>query len=1462
MDNLRGLPARYQVIRSLGKGGSANVLLVRDRQKDEQVALKVLRALVETERASLLNEFQVLSRLRVAGVPKVRDFGLLEGSGRPFFTRDYIDGRDLWTWTREASHEQTVAAILDVFDVVGRLHAAGVIHGDVKPHNVVVDVLGQINVIDFGLAATVGLGPKESGATIAYAAPEVLLGSRPTERSDVFSSAAMAWHVLTGTPPPKEDGARQAMAVESEELHVLNRALAHDVADRTSSVRELAYALAATVPALNWVPAPLPWLLRSPRTHSDTLHRLHDAILTSLRVSGSERALNVLLADHGGGKTTMLERLKWRLQLAGCRVVEARGSTERIEQTIAETAFGHDEDRRVLMLDDAHELSLPQLISLREGLVEGPGKFAVLLSANRTALERIRSVFSARLTFELAGLGVEDVEDSVKGVLGSRARDVTEALVEQSEGRFDVLAQLLELLRPEDGVTKEDVVDAAHQLSIPAEDVSLDTEPQSRPARLDLARTLLERGVYGGCLALLPDSPSEDSVDEKIVRARAHLELGDAPYALTLLASVTLAAEEKTHEAWLHLYGRALVANRQFQDVIDLAVAHPQSANLALSRGIAQSMLGDAKGAHATVTKALEQIRANGDGQALGDAHSCVAIVAQTCGDLDGAFENYQAALDIARERGDLGRIANASLNLGVLEHRMGVYSNALRDFREAVRFARRSGRLATDLRAQTNLAHLLVFAGAYEEGGLVADRAAAMAEDANMRWAMAEINAVRAELAARTGDLELGLVRYREARLYYESIGEAASIIELLVLEAEALLDRAAGGDSSAAASRLGEARQCAAKSDHEVALELELQSLRVLEPGDTTGVMAKVEGFVERARRSPNQPVLWKALTLLAYHQGLGGAAYLARQSDQEAMMVLESIATRLPRSYRESFWNDPRRGSFRRRVSSKQTASQVESRFGDERVTRLLDMIKRLASERNLDRLLERITDAAVDLSGAERGFVLLVGENGRLQPRTVREGGQSADAQAHVMFSNSIAESVLIDGQPIVTVDARDDARISEFMSVHKLMLKSVACLPIRGRDGTLGVLYLEHRMRRGRFADTDLDLLFALADQAAIAIENARLIKENEERREALQRLNAELAEANARLELGLSEANHALAESQKELRTFLADTWSAMGLVGRSAPMQHVFHLIDRVSQSDVPVVIHGESGTGKELVARAIHQRSERARGPFVAINCAAIPESLLESELFGHVKGAFTGADRDRAGVFAQASGGILFLDEVGDMPLRMQVELLRVLQDGKVRPVGGGSEMQVDVRVICASHRDLKQRIEVGEFREDLYYRLCVVELVLPPLRERPGDIPILSEHFLRKIAAKDRAQKKRLSRDAIHQLERYDFPGNVRELEHILLRACVMTPGERIEDLQLAPSVGRAQSEPAPRGHGLDTPETVDAHKDAEKQRILEALQAVNWNRAQAARDLGMARRTFYRRLRDYGILEPT
>jgi DNA-binding NtrC family response regulator len=447
-----------------------------------------------------------------------------------------------------------------------------------------------------------------------------------------------------------------------------------------------------------------------------------------------------------------------------------------------------------------------------------------------------------------------------------------------------------------------------------------------------------------------------------------------------------------------------------------------------------------------------------------------------------------------------------------------------------------------------------------------------------------------------------------------------------------------------------------------------------------------------------------------------------------------------------------------------------------------------------------------------------------------------------------------------------VDALADECVSSYVSVHQLMLKSVACVPIRARRGeVIGALYLETRLRSGAMFGAELSALVALADQVAIAIETARLVSENRERQRELERANGELEAARAKLEQLLGRRTEQLETTRRDLRDVrevLHGHFGYRGIVGASAAMRRVYAIIERVNDTEVPVLITGESGTGKEVIARTIHSAGPRAKQKFVGVNCGAIPEHLLESELFGHVRGAFTGADRDKKGLFRELDRGTILLDEIGEMPQKMQAGLLRVLQEKVVRPVGGTSEEQVGTRVITATHRDLARMVEAGSFREDLFYRLNVIELRVPPLRERAEDIPALIDHFLRLFATRYGRDKRTVSRDALKELTAFHWPGNVRQLENVLLNAWILSdaPDLRLEDFELPDAAPRAPAALGQAGPAVRAvrPMSLDDHQQHEKDRIIEALAAASWNRAKAAKLLMMPRRTFYRRLKKHGI----
>ena len=339
-----------------------------------------------------------------------------------------------------------------------------------------------------------------------------------------------------------------------------------------------------------------------------------------------------------------------------------------------------------------------------------------------------------------------------------------------------------------------------------------------------------------------------------------------------------------------------------------------------------------------------------------------------------------------------------------------------------------------------------------------------------------------------------------------------------------------------------------------------------------------------------------------------------------------------------------------------------------------------------------------------------------------------------------------------------------------------------------------------------------------------------------------------------RLELLLKRAltERQMGAENQRLKAQLDSKYGFENILGTSAAMQEVFDTIRQAAPTRATVLIQGESGTGKELVARALHQCSPRAQGPFIPVHCAALSPTLLESELFGHEKGAFTGAQERRRGRFEMADGGTLFLDEIGEIDPALQVKILRVLEERQFERVGGTETLHVDVRLVAATNRDLKKMVEEGKFREDLFYRLFVVNLTLPPLREREGDIVLLAQHYLKALAAEHGKKASGITPDAMDLLSAYPWPGNVRELRNVIERMVVLGSGEKLTVRDLPPSfrlaAGRAESAARP-GSAL---------RDAERQLIEEALRKNKGSRTRAAQDLGISRRTLHRKINEFGL----
>ncbi len=332
-----------------------------------------------------------------------------------------------------------------------------------------------------------------------------------------------------------------------------------------------------------------------------------------------------------------------------------------------------------------------------------------------------------------------------------------------------------------------------------------------------------------------------------------------------------------------------------------------------------------------------------------------------------------------------------------------------------------------------------------------------------------------------------------------------------------------------------------------------------------------------------------------------------------------------------------------------------------------------------------------------------------------------------------------------------------------------------------------------------------------------------------------------------------------LVDENRYLRDLAGSTFRFDNLVAQSRKMRHVLEIAGQVARRDSTVLLSGESGTGKELLAKALHQNSLRAGRPFITVNCGALPEALAESELFGHRKGSFTGATADKAGKFETANEGTIFLDEIGELPLTLQVKLLRVIQEREIDKIGNPRPIKVNVRIIAASNRNLKNLVEDGQFRDDLFYRLSVVTIDIPPLRERREDIPLLAQHFFQKFRARYSLPALTVSEESMDRLSQYSWPGNVRELENVIERLVVLGKTDIIREEDLPPEIRRLESRVA--GIGLKLPEEGIDLEGVEKELLLRALEKHSWNQTQAAKYLNISRKTLIYRMEKFGIQTP-
>lgn len=884
--------------------------------------------------------------------------------------------------------------------------------------------------------------------------------------------------------------------------------------------------------------------------------------------------------------------------------------------------------------------------------------------------------------------------------------------------------------------------------------------------------------------------------------------------------------------------------------------------------GVVSSARGNLERAKALFEEALQVALEIGSQQLAKVTTNNLADVLYKLGEWDESLRHHRTNLELSEAEGDLWDVVVSCSQIGTIAYGRGNFKEARELFERSQRIAQKLGAPELEVGALEHLGECLEMVGDWGAARECYERCLTIQGFDDNRAARVSVYVPLARLLARTGDIAKAISYAQKAyetseRTRDQRLQAAASLL-LAQVEQER-------ENYSAAEKLLREARDLfeASANLRGLALATVIAGKRAFRERALDETLALAEEGAGIAQRIGDKYTLAHADLLagkVLFSRGdreagearfaRANAAFeelgtpyevgrllfeigLLREDPEDAGQALRRAIRIFERLDATPDLERARGAHFRIRPSGSSA---------DTSVVGLYEVVKIINSTLSVEEVLNQVLDIAVKRLRAERGMILLVDPvTGSLRTkvaRNIREGAEGESSRS----PQAIIREVMQSGRSIISADARSDERFVDSETVIAENIVSTLCVPLVIRDNVGGAIYVDHRETRHLFSPRDLTFLEAFADQSAIAIENARLYEELEQARLRLTVENESLRD-------------QALVEKHLD------------SVVGTSEAVARIQFTIRKASSAASTVLVRGESGTGKGLVARIIHNVSQRRAGPFIKFNCAALPENLAESELFGHEKGAFTGADRRKLGRFELANGGTIFLDEIGKMTLAMQAKLLRVVEDKEFERVGGTVTIRSDVKIIAATNLDLEKAIVQGAFREDLFYRLNIIPIHLPPLRERKEDIETLTEYFVKKICRDLGMDPKNLEQGVIEMFGEYDWPGNVRELEATLHRAIVMSSGEQLRrydfvglfsesgpvvDVSALEVLPREVLNPLVRKISV-TPEVwEDIVTRVEKQLILQALDQTGGKIRETARRLGLARNTLKAKMQKYGI----
>ncbi|MBN2528503.1 MAG: sigma 54-interacting transcriptional regulator [Deltaproteobacteria bacterium] len=956
--------------------------------------------------------------------------------------------------------------------------------------------------------------------------------------------------------------------------------------------------------------------------------------------------------------------------------------------------------------------------------------------------------------------------------------------------------------------------------------------------RLALVICYRKSGRYSDALNLVAQILQKGHDERAILEKAASLRMmGQTKDAASILESLSASTNNFIAASATALLARMKLDSGRINDGLRMVegvvlpddIAH-ESGMLNI-QGLLLLTVGDTHRAGQIFEKGLSVVKGTSSIEE-GRYNSYLGMVAHAEKRWDEAVARYEAAFRLADDAGDSHGAATYVVNWAAALTEQGDYTNALKRYRNGLTRLRMVGRPAELIQTEANYAQLLLRLGDATGALTVSEKALRDTDEHSAPLVRGYALSVMGESLVATGRFDEAVRILEQAQLAYGNSGQRDRLDYCRLHQADALVHQ----------KRHEDAARCISLITDSVVLGSYLYALTrvLLALQDGESLRPVLQALESRLQQKPSALNLeyYRALAVAAIALIKEGAFEKSRLYVEGALAQLSEFRKQTPALHQPPVYPyEIQLNQMRTQSDFSSSIDGAENRDGSMKqmwMERLFRIAARLNSELKINAQLDIIMDTAIDVTNAERGFLLLQEEDGRFAIRSARNMDSEALIKEERNYSGTIARRAFLLGEPIFTTNAQEDERYRDYRSIASLNLMYIIAVPLLVKGKAQGTIYLDSTMR-GKFDGERVDLLKMLANQAAIALTNARLVTHVQRSREQIESLNR-------KLESRLATAERELAQTRQDLREMndtMAAKYSYFGMIGSSQPMRDMFRVLDRIAATDIPVVISGESGTGKELVARAIHQAGSRSEKPFVAENCAAIPSQLLESILFGHVRGAFTGAVKNRSGLFVEAHGGTLFLDEIAELPIEMQSKLLRALQEGEVRPVGQNHSVKVDVRILVASNADLKKRVAEGRFREDLYYRLHVMEVRLPPLRDRGEDVLLLANHFILKHAAQGRIT---MTPETMEQLMSYRWPGNVRQLENEIVRASVMCT-DTMEIQHFSDTI----REFSVTGRDEWTDLNIDNHVNRLKtQLIRSALKKSGGNRSKAADLLGISR----------------